>query len=88
MQIRKFLKAYLKTKRNIILASVMDYPYFIKPDVLIDDLLTNMSNHRKNLAIVRDEEGEYLGIVTMEDILEELVGEIYDENDIGGEENE
>lgn len=88
LQIRKFLKAYLKTKRNIILASVMDYPYFIKPDVLIDDLLTNMSNHRKNLAIVRDEEGEYLGIVTMEDILEELVGEIYDENDIGGEENE
>lgn len=88
LQIRKLLKAYLKRKQNIILASVMDYPYFIKPDIMIDNLLTNMSNHRKNLAIVRNEDGEYLGIVTVEDILEELVGEIYDEDDIGGEENE
>ncbi len=88
LRIRKFLKAYIKTKHNIILASVMDYPYFTKPDVLIDDLLTLMSNHRRNLAIVKGEDGEPLGIITIEDILEELVGEIYDEDDIGGGENE
>ncbi|MBQ3817389.1 MAG: HlyC/CorC family transporter, partial [Clostridia bacterium] len=90
LQIRKFLKAYLAKKNNVILASVTDYPYFIKPDTLIDDLLSAMSNHRKNLAFVRDEKGEVLGIVTIEDILEQLVGEIYDEDDIaaGGDANE
>ncbi len=82
LQIRRFLKAYIKNK-HVILASVMDYPYFVKPDVMLDELLSQLSNHRRNLAIVRDDSG-ILGIVTIEDILEELVGEIYDEDDIGG----
>ena len=47
-----------------------------------------MSNHRRNLAIVKDTDGKVLGIITVEDILEELVGEIYDEDDAGGDENE
>ncbi len=85
LQIRKFLKAYIKRKNNIVLASVMDYPYFTKPDIPVDDLLSLMSNHRRNLAIVEDESGTTLGIVTVEDILEELVGEIYDEDEKAGE---
>ena len=51
-------------------------------------MLTELSNHRRNLAIVRGIEGEIVGILTVEDILEELVGEIYDEDDMGGNENE
>ena len=47
-----------------------------------------MSEHRRNLSLVRDENGTVLGIVTVEDILEELVGEIYDEDDIGGADGE
>ena len=43
-----------------------------------------MSNHKKNLAIIKDDDANVVGIVTVEDILEELVGEIYDEDDIGG----
>lgn len=83
LQIRKFLRAYIKSGR-VILASVMDYPYFVRPDVKIDDLLNNLSNHRRNLAIVKSDE-KLLGVITIEDILEELVGEIYDEEEAGGE---
>ncbi len=88
LQIRKFLKAYVKLKHNIILASVMDYPYFVNADTPIDEVLTEMSNHRRNLAIVRGENGEIAGILTVEDILEELVGEIFDEDDVGGDGDE
>lgn len=88
LQIRKFLKAYMKFKSNVIIASVMDYPYYVNADAPIDELLTEMSNHRRNLAIVKDTDGKILGIITVEDILEELVGEIYDEDDAGGDTNE
>ncbi|MCQ2450174.1 MAG: CBS domain-containing protein, partial [Clostridia bacterium] len=84
LQIRRFMHAYIKN-HQVVLASVMDYPYYIKPDIPIDDALTQMSNHRRNLAVVKSEAGEILGILTVEDILEELVGEIYDENDVGGD---
>lgn len=83
LQIRNFLRAYIKNKR-VILASVMDYPYYVKPDVNIDDLLGELSNHRRNLAIVKRGQS-LLGVITIEDILEELVGEIYDEEETGGE---
>ena len=87
LQIRKFLKAYTK-QRNVILASVIDYPYFVDFEEPIDEVLTEMSNHRRNLAIVRGNDGEIAGIITVEDILEELVGEIYDEDDMGGNTDE
>ena len=85
LQIRNFLRAYIKQKDNIILSSIIDYPYFAKSDISIDDLLSDMSNHRRNLAVIKDNDGNYKGIVTVEDILEELVGEIYDEDDIEGQ---
>ena len=84
LQIRKFLKTYMKLNHNVILASVMDYPYFVSADKPIDEVLTEMSNHRRNLAIIKNADGKIVGILTVEDILEELVGEIYDEDDIGG----
>ena len=88
LQIRKFLKAYTRQNHSVILASITDYPYFVDFDEPIDEALTQMSNHRRNLAIVRGKDGEIAGIITVEDILEELVGEIYDEDDVGGADNE
>ena len=61
LQIRKFLKAYIKQKHNVILASVIDYPYYVSADTPIDELLTEMSNHRRNLAVVKDNDGTVLG---------------------------
>ncbi len=84
LQIRNFFKAYMKNKKTVILASIIDYPYYVDANEPIDDVLTEMSNHRRNLSFVKNDEGEVVGILTVEDILEELVGEIYDENDIGG----
>lgn len=88
LQIRKFLKAYMKLNHNVILASIIDYPYFVSADDPIDEVLTELSNHRRNLAIVKNSEDKIVGILTVEDILEELVGEIYDEDDIGGADGE
>lgn len=88
LQIRKFLKAYMKHKNNVIIASIIDYPYYVDEYMPIDEVLTEMSNHRRNLSFVKGENGAVIGIVSVEDILEELVGEIYDENDVGGAEDE
>jgi len=48
----------------------------------IDDLFAMLRQRNRHMAIVVDEYGEERGIVTLEDLLEELVGEIYDESDI------
>lgn len=88
LQIRKFLKAYMQRKNNVILASITDYPFYINADTPIDDVLRELSEHRRNLGLVKDEDGAVIGILTIEDILEELVGEIYDEDDIGGADDE
>ena len=47
----------------------------------IDDLLADMSASRTHMALVRANDDSILGLVTVEDILEELVGEIYDEEE-------
>ena len=55
---------------------------FIHKSEKISDLLKKLQNEKSHIAIVLDEYGGTLGIVTMEDILEELVGEIWDEDDV------
>ena len=90
LQIRKYLKTYLARKGHVSLKKTMDKAHFVTADMPIDELLTRMSAGKTHIAIVRDAAGEQLGAVTIEDILEELVGEIYDEDDstIHGEDNE
>lgn len=59
----------------------MDQPVFVPEVKRVTDLLKEMLQQRLHLAIVVDEYGGTVGLVTLEDILEELVGEIYDESD-------
>ena len=81
LSIRKYIKAYLREGENIDLRTLLDEAYFVHQSTNIDDLLPVMSKKRLNMAIVTDNYGGTLGIVTVEDILEELVGEIWDEDD-------
>ena len=81
LQIRKYLKAYIQRQGHVSLSRVMDKPTFVTAGAPIDELLDTLSSQRVHAAIVRGAHGKPLGIVTVEDILEELVGEIYDEDD-------
>ena len=81
LQIRKFIKAWLAEGGAVDLRALLDAPYFAPATTKVDDLLPEMSKNRLNMAIVTDAWGGTLGLVTVEDILEELVGEIWDEED-------
>ena len=65
-----------KTIRNL-----MKEAYFVPETKRINELFDELRKHRRQIAIVVDEYGGTSGIVTIEDILEEIVGEIYDEYD-------
>ncbi len=82
LQIRTFIKAYLRLGAQLDLRPLLDEPLFIHQSTNIDELLPVMSRRKQNMAIVTDNYGGTLGIVTVEDILEELVGEIWDEDDV------
>lgn len=71
----------LFTKETSI-KSILKEPYFTTSHTKISKLLNQLQKNKTHMAIVLDEYGGTLGIVTMEDILEELVGEIWDEHDV------
>ena len=82
LQIRKYIKAYLREGAALDIRKLLDRPFFVHQSTNIDELLPVMSRQKHNLAVVTDNFGGTLGIVTVEDILEELVGEIWDEDDV------
>lgn len=83
-----YVKDVLKNinKKTFKVKNVIKDAYFISQNRLINEVFKELQKNKKQLAIILDEYGGTAGIVTMEDILEELVGDIYDEYD--KEENE
>ncbi len=81
LRIRTFLTEYRRNP-HVKLRSLLSAPRFVREDAKIDNILTDMRQHKHHIALVRDEKRKLLGLVTIEDILEELVGEIFDEEDI------
>ena len=77
---KQILTSLLDAKDHKI-ESIMREPFFVPSSREIEDLLGDMQRLKRHMAVVLDEYGGTAGIVTMEDLLEEIVGEIHDEYD-------
>ena len=85
ISIRDYLKAYMHDK-NVDISNIINNAFYVQRSMPIDELLPTMSKERFTVAVVQDMQQKTVGIVSVEDILEELVGEIWDEDDtVGGE---
>lgn len=80
LMVNDFLKS-LASGNQFKLESVINEPYFIPENKKIQEQLADFQKKRTHLAIILDEFGGIEGLVTMEDLLEEIVGEIWDESD-------
>ncbi len=78
---KDFFSAYFNKDRDMKVADLITGTIFISENMTVKELIRTMQKQQKHLAIVVDEHGGTSGIVTMEDALEEMVGEIYDEHD-------
>lgn len=67
---------------NIDVKSIIRKPYLIPESKKIDELFKEMQKNKKSMAVIIDEYGGFAGIVTMEDLVEEVMGEIEDEHDV------
>jgi Mg2+/Co2+ transporter CorB len=67
---------------GVLVENIATQPYFVPETTLLFDQLQAFRNRREHFAVVVDEYGDLQGIVTLEDILEEIVGDIDDEHDV------
>ena len=81
VHVRDVLKKLEGDEKVISLEQIMREPVFVSQEKRVSDLLKEMQGRRTHMAIVLDEFGGVEGCVTLEDLLEEIVGEIQDETD-------
>lgn len=86
LYVRDFFPALIKNSR-LSWKKLIRPVKFVSGQMKADDLIVELQKAKTLLAIVSGEYGDVLGLVTMEDALEELVGEIYDEHDIAGQDD-
>lgn len=77
----KHLLKELVDNKDLQLTDLLLEPVYIPKTMKLHDIMDEFRTHQSHMVIVADEYGGIMGIVTMEDVLEQLVGEIWDEND-------
>ena len=83
LHIKTYLSAYLRNP-NVSIKSKLQKPYFVSSKIMIDDLFNGFKKHHTHIAIVRDKNKNVIGMVTMDDVLEELVSDISEPNSVKG----
>ncbi len=82
LHVKDLLSLYSETEKGlVVIQDLLRQPYFIRADMRVLDLLREFQRGESHMAFVLDEYGELMGLVTLEDLLEEIVGEIKDEHD-------
>jgi CBS domain containing-hemolysin-like protein len=81
LNVKEVFPVAIEGRQGIAIRDLMHEPYFAPETMKIDDLLRDLQKRKVHMGFVLDEYGEFTGIITVEDILEELVGEILDEFD-------
>ncbi len=84
LYVRDFFPAILKNPK-ISWKKLIRPVKYVSSQMKVDDLIVDFQRTKTMLAIVSGEYGDVIGLVTLEDALEELVGEIYDEHDVDGQ---
>jgi CBS domain containing-hemolysin-like protein len=84
--VREVYARYARGDRDVTLGALAREPFFVPGSLSLTQLLQDFQARRIHMGIVADEFGGTDGLVTLEDILEELVGEIHDETDVAEEE--
>ncbi len=77
----RFLKAMANDPTTDI-SSLLIEPHYVYKTIKLPQILSELRSSKKHMAVVTGEYGEMIGVVSMEDILETIVGEIYDESDV------
>ena len=81
LYLNRFFKAMMDGRPEDLRAQLIP-PCFVYKTTRLPDVLAKLRREQKHLAVVTDEYGGTLGVITMEDVLEELVGDIWDEKDV------
>ena len=75
------MEAYKKGFENVILSDILQEVYFVPETKNVNELFNELQIEKKHIAMLIDEYGGFSGIVTLEDLIEEVMGNIYDEYD-------
>lgn len=82
VHIKEILEAIHEKEQNLPLRDIAIKPFFVNEETMIDDLFKLFQERHSHMAIVVGQRGKTVGLVTIEDLLEEIVGEIIDESDV------
>ena len=83
LHVKSYLSAYLSDK-NVTIRSTLTRPYYVSQNILLNDLFNGFKKNHTHLALVRDNNKKVIGMVTMEDVLEELVKDISEPSNLKG----